>query len=259
MRLVIPLVLVLVASSCAHQETGGAAPQHQETPGRLRSNEIVADAYANMAGHTSDSALIKYLESKEWRAVEAGARTLGLRQLKYAVPGLIRCLQTHGSDESLILSGPPSSKKLGGPEWNRWREANGWVEARCASAVALGRIGDRSALAPLLAASMEKLPRVREASVTALGEMVDPVAFSTVLRRLKDKEDRVRMAAASVLWKWKDPRAIPGLKEAMSDPHLGTRQAAVWALNKLGVKAQLNAEDAAKMRPYGYLFKKPRG
>ncbi len=79
---------------------------------------------------------------------------------------------------------------------------------RCASAAALGRMGDPRALEPLTAALTDDESQesywVRESAAVALGELRDRRAIPFLTLVLDDREETVRLAAAAALKKLQD-------------------------------------------------------
>ena len=106
---------------------------------------------------------------------------------------------------------------------------------------ALGDVGDRRAVAPLIATLGDKNHVLRQQSATALGRLGDPRAFETLLKAMGDVEEEVRAKATDALGKLGDTRAVDpliahletsGSLERRGTPE--TRALAVDALGSLG-------------------------
>ena len=128
------------------------------------------------------------------------------------------------------------------------------------AAMALGRIGDRRAVEPLIPVLGDERVRVREAAAWALeclGEPLgglihqglkgsreareelskrkDPRAFVPLLRAMESRDVTLRESAAWVLWSIGDPGTVDPLIGALRDPEDNVRVAAAWALEKIGI------------------------
>jgi HEAT repeat protein len=133
------------------------------------------------------------------------------------------------------------------------------------AAMALGRIGDPRALAPLLPVLGDDSSQVRKAAAWAMERLGDPLgkwireglnysreamaelserkdsrAVVPLLRALKSRDGNLREAAAWVLWSIGDPGTLDPLIDAVKDSDDNVRVAAAWALEKLGTPRILN-------------------
>ena len=116
------------------------------------------------------------------------------------------------------------------------------------AAKALGQIGDRRAVEPLIRALKRAQKRgdhfLLSDTVQALGKIGDPRAVESLIEVLQDKDARLaRAAAARSLGEIGDPRAVEPLREALSFKNRGLCQAAVEALDKLGQKPETQQEE----------------
>ena len=102
------------------------------------------------------------------------------------------------------------------------------------AAVALGQIGDASAVAPLMSALKSPAVDVRKSAAEALGQIGDRGAAEPLIAALKDASWSVRRAAADALGQIRDPSAIEGLRAALEDHDSNVRRAATDALGALG-------------------------
>jgi HEAT repeat protein len=90
---------------------------------------------------------------------------------------------------------------------------------RARAAKALGAIGDKQAVQPLLEAISDKEAEVRVGALAGLGHFKDPGTFDNIADPLlEDPQIEVRQAAAKALGETKHPQAIPYLMLALRDP-----------------------------------------
>lgn len=83
---------------------------------------------------------------------------------------------------------------------------------RSAAITALGAIGDRAALKPLLSFAQNDVdPRIRFKSIQALGELADPAAVPLLIEMLKAQPELARYIAQA-LGMIGDPRALPAVQ-----------------------------------------------
>ena len=113
----------------------------------------------------------------------------------------------------------------------RYRKDEG---VRQAAAESLGKIKDRRAVEPLIAALKDESFSVRQAAAEALGKIKDRRAVEPLSAALKDAEGPVRLAAAESLGKIKDRRAVEPLSAALKDAEWVVCIAAAQALDHLG-------------------------
>jgi|GEM_PF-3411545 len=143
------------------------------------------------------------------------------------------------------------------PEWHKTEVAkkqvpefinalrNGCSDVRIGAAEALGKIGDKKAIEPLIIALRDWDWRVRYAAIEAL-EKIEPEWHKTEVAKkqvpefinaLRDKNSDIRKATARVLGKIGDERAIEPLIIALRDKYEWVRKAAAKALVKIGKPA----------------------
>jgi HEAT repeat protein len=107
---------------------------------------------------------------------------------------------------------------------------DGHREARQAIVIALGRLGDKRAVAPLVAALAEAPADVRFQAVRSLAELDPAAAYEPLCRALADDDPEVRESAADSLALVGDPRAAGHLAPLLEDARPATRFAAACAL-----------------------------
>jgi len=138
------------------------------------------------------------------------------------------------------------------------REIN-W-DVRAAAIMALGDIGDRRAVEPLLETmqyidshyeAREALAKIGEPAVESLIQAldekleIDPIdaveairkigkpAVEPLIRALRNENQLIRKNAAIALGRIGDPRAVEGLVQALKDEDVGVRKAAEQALHAI--------------------------
>jgi len=108
------------------------------------------------------------------------------------------------------------------------------ARARAVAAWSLGRIGDRRAAEPVVAALGDAAKEVRRSAARALGDLGDRRAVEPVAAALGDAVKEVRWWAAHALGALGDPRAVPALVAALKDTEADVRREAVNALGEIG-------------------------
>ena len=145
------------------------------------------------------------------------------------------------------LGWQPDKSKAGASYWmaiNRWDRCieiggpavNLFIVAlndeshtvRAGAAEALGKIGDKRAVGPLIAALKDEA--VRRAAVEALGKIGSTRAVGLLIDAVKDGNKEVRRAAISALGNIGHKRAIEPLIAALRDKDLAVRRAAALVL-----------------------------
>jgi HEAT repeat protein len=107
--------------------------------------------------------------------------------------------------------------------------------ARWEAAEALGEIGDKRAVDPLIEALNDKKPLIRWKAAEALGEIKDKRAVDPLIEALKGEDEDwcVRKTAAEALGKIGDKRAVEPLIEALKDEDRYVRETARKVLEKI--------------------------
>lgn len=108
-----------------------------------------------------------------------------------------------------------------------------YAPMRWYAAEALGRIGDERAVEPLIIALGDEHKVVRSWTATALGKISDGRAVEPLITTLGDEYALVRWAAAESLGEIGDPRAIPALEKAITDSDEDVRKHAKEALDTI--------------------------
>lgn len=117
------------------------------------------------------------------------------------------------------------------------------AENAVAAARALGTLGDRRAVEPLVILFQNSLssPKVRLAAAEALLELQSAPAVVTLLGALRRDSWQVRRNAAAVLGQIQAVWAVEPLIEALQDTHPVVRRTAAAALRRIGTADALQA------------------
>jgi HEAT repeat protein len=120
--------------------------------------------------------------------------------------------------------------------------------ARAEAVEALGKIGDTSAIPPILSVLRAGSVAVRKKAVAALAKLRDARAFDALIAALTDQNEEVRQAAASGLGELGDDRSIAHLERlADKDASSDVRAAAAHALERIQQQKSRAKPDAEKM------------
>jgi HEAT repeat protein len=154
----------------------------------------------------------------------------------------------------LVLLTPVLAQQGDVVTWVRQLQGPDAVQ-RMQAAQQLGKLGDRTAVAPLIAALQDELPAVRGQAATALGLLGDPKAVPSLVEALGDEFVQVRTAVVTALGGIRDPAAVEALL-GIARANAGLRTPALQGLVKsrdLGVLLQmqglLTENDGALVEP----------
>ena len=101
---------------------------------------------------------------------------------------------------------------------------------RQSAAEALGKLGDKEAVEPLIALLADRETNVRRAAVEALDKLGDDRAVKPLAALLADKDSNLRSTVEGTLVKFK---AVDTLIEALKSSDANARERAASALGKL--------------------------
>jgi HEAT repeat protein len=119
--------------------------------------------------------------------------------------------------------------------------------ARAEAVEALGKIGDPSAIPAILGATRTGSMAVRKRGVAALARFRDPRAVDALVASLNDRDEEVRQSAASGLAEVGDARVISPLeKVADADPSSDVRAAAATAIQRIRAQSRAPQDKAAE-------------
>lgn len=116
---------------------------------------------------------------------------------------------------------------------------------RCSAASALGKMGDKRTVEPLIEALRDSFSDVRYHAAGALGEIGDSRAVEPLIEALGDEDYEVRGNAALALGKIEDKRAVEPFIKVLKDKDRGVRMRATEALDQLG---WIPKDDSEKIR-----------
>lgn len=109
----------------------------------------------------------------------------------------------------------------------KWFERNRATEA-------LGRIGDKSAVDPLIEHLNNSSGFEKRIIIESLGKIGDSKAFEPIIKYLNDSNQEIRECVVKIIIKLGDTRAIDALVLSLKDPSIAVRKAAVNALKDFG-------------------------
>ena len=182
-------------------------------------------ALASLLGSSHDSVILK---------ASASIRKLRLHELAPQIARLTEAanpaVRRHAAETLGELDDPASLTTLCGLV-----ASDSSFEVRAASAKALGRLGDSSAL-PALENALKDEVAVRCAAVIALGELHDPSAQPALMAMLRDSAAEVRYHATMGLAKIGAKNAQAAIAALLSDPEPLVKNGAQKALELLGVE-----------------------
>jgi HEAT repeat protein len=280
-------------ASCAERGRYTASPEDYvrqfdqmiENRDRSEDQRLKRDPGPRMLGEKQVAGMLLLLKSKHWQAREFGCYVLGRRRAKAAIDALIALLSDEServrerSAEALGRIGDPKAvdallARLDHPKEMRGKRGSA---ARGQIALALGRLGEKRALRPLIAVLKDESTQVKRLAAAALGLLGEAAAGNAILPLLEErnrdvirtavislgrlkcaaavdgilpllghKDGRLRSSAAQALGRIGDRRAAPVLKAVMSrDKDAAVRAAAARALGKLGDRSVTGALRAA--------------
>jgi len=155
---------------------------------------------------------------------------------KPSVEGLVQDLgdleNSRRARQELVQIGRPAVPAL--------IQALGNEKTRFNAVVALGEIGDRRAVGPLIEMLKDENYLVRSVAAKALGEIGDERAIPPLIEGLRADED-LRMAAAKALGEIPDERAVGPLVQLLNDKSHLVRRAATKSLGLIGDKKATGA------------------
>lgn len=114
---------------------------------------------------------------------------------------------------------------------------------RMQAATALGKIGDRTAVEPLINALKDRDRGVRIQVIKALGDIGDHRSTEQVLTMLNDQDDETRLEAVIALGKIGDPRAVePLIEKLKGSDYFYVRKKAAYTLYVFYKQAHLKED-----------------
>ena len=111
------------------------------------------------------------------------------------------------------------------------------MRRRVDAANALGKLGDTTAVIPLINTLQDENRNLRAVIVKVLGTLRDVQAIDALLQALQDEDRGVRRAAATSLGKFEDVRVVPALIQALHDNDWEVQKHAATSLAEIGEPA----------------------
>jgi HEAT repeat protein len=164
----------------------------------------------------------------------AAVRALGESSSERAVSPLIAVMREESStlraqaSVSLARLGPVALPKLIA------LLADSQPSVRQLAAEALGDIGSREAVAPLVQLIETDPSGARLEAISALGKIGDPAAVDAILSLCRSGSVAVRKRAIGALARIRDRRSVEALTTAVSDQNEEVRQSAAGGLGEIG-------------------------
>ena len=109
-------------------------------------------------------------------------------------------------------------------------------DERWLAAGALGVMGDRRAVEPLIAATKHKDHQFRGTAIAALGRLGGPRALAALKTLVEERNWRVRCSAVRALGETQDPDALGAMLPILTDNRPDVRKAASGALREMARK-----------------------
>ena len=196
--------------------------------------EAAIEALGSTNSTRATDRVIEALTDPNANVRSAAARALGGTASDRAVQPLLQLLR----DESSVLRGQAASSlaRLGSLAIpgliSSLKDSRPSVRQLAASA--LGDIGSKEAVAPLIDLVNTDQSGARAEAIEALGKIGDPQAVTPILGVLRTGSVAVRKRAIGALGRFNDPRSIEALTTALSDQNEEVRQAAAVGLGDIG-------------------------
>lgn len=132
-------------------------------------------------------------------------------------------------------------------------------ELRATAAWSLGRIGEGTAVIPLIEALQDPDPYVRQNATHALGTIGDPRAVPALMKTLADSDYGVKKDAVNALGTIGHPQARPALEKILHGADAGLSKNAAYALARIGddaaLPALIEALELSYSKDMGYMLR----
>jgi len=198
--------------------------------------EAAVTALGRIGRRDKVQAILPLLRDSEPRVRLAAARALERLPAAAARAALKSRMQGEAEEEGVRLAAAVALGKLGDPaafEFLIAALASEDSALRVTAAAALAEMGERAA-GLLRQALQHENALVRWGAAQALGEIGDKKAVAPLLQRLKDPESAVRAAAILSLGRLGQAEAVEPLLKQLGDASAMVRWSAAWALEEIG-------------------------
>jgi len=212
--------------------------------GCVSSGSTARTAPASARNSPSTELLIQDLYSHDAGVNERAIAALGVRKDEQAIDPLIKILKEEKNEIvrnlAAIALGKIGNKRAVEPLIQTMNNDVYWI--RAPAATALGDIGDKQAVdALLLSLKNDNNSMVRTEATLALGKIGDKRAVDAILLSLKNDDSyKVREAAATALGNIGDTRAVDPLINTLRTDTLWCGPAAATALGEIGDPKAIN-------------------
>lgn len=196
--------------------------------------EAAIEALGSISSRRALDRVVEALSDSNPNVRSAAVRALGESSNERAVPHLMTLLRDESS--ALRAQAATSLARLGHVALPSLVPAlkDSRPSVRQLAAAALGDIGSKDAVAPLIDLISTDQSGARPEAVEALGKIGDAAAIAPILSILRAGSVAVRKRAIGALSRFRDPRAIDALADALLDHSEEVRQSAAVGLGEIG-------------------------
>lgn len=196
--------------------------------------EAAIEALGNSNSARAIDRVIEALADSNLNVRAAAVRALGESSSENVVPHLMTLLRDESS--TFRAQAAASLAKLGGVALPGLIRAlkDPKPSVRQLAAEALGSIGSRDAVAPLIELVTTDQSGARPEAIEALGKIGDPAAVAPILAVMRTGSVAVRKRAVVALAGFREPRVQEALTGALTDANEEVRQFAASGLGEIG-------------------------
>ncbi len=214
---------------------------------RSEDYRLKRDPGPRMLGEKQIAGMLLLLKSKHWQAREFGCSVLGRLRAKVAVDVLIGMLGDENErtrDRAAEALGRIGDRKAIGPLLARLdhpaeKRGKRGSSARGKMAMALGLLGDKRAVRPLLAALRDESEHVKLGAAYGLGKLGEPSAGKEILPLLSGRSFELVRVAVVALGEVKCVAAVDGITPFLGHKDGRMRFCAARALGQIGDRRAL--------------------
>jgi len=201
---------------------------------RRRAAEMLGDFAAATERTDGDTqevirALIQAVQDDDDRSVRARAIDALYRHGPDTLERLVRELGEFDIEDDSGVTAEQATTRL----LEEWLDAD-YPEFRMVAATALGRLGGKRSLSPLVSATTDSSPRVRARAVQSCGQIGDKRCIGPLRRRLDDDRPRVRKEAVRALGSIGGEAALRSIAPVVQADEESLRRIAIEELGQFG-------------------------